>query len=303
MRQELVKRRIQKPDRHRQPLHDLEQLDEIRPLHRQQLRERGAAGLLVFGQDHLAHGADAGFLEEHVLGAAEADALGAELDRGARIVGCIRIDAHADLADLVGPAHQGAELARQFRLDHRHAAGKHLAERAIDGDDVAGLEGAGADAHRAAAIVDADVAAARDAGLAHAARDHGGVRGHAAARGQDAFGGVHAVNVLRRGLDAHQNDLAAIGLQLRGFVRGEHDLAGGRAGRRRQPRRDHVARGVGIDGRMQELIERRGIDARHRFLLRDQAFIGELDCDLRAPPSRCAFRRGSAASTTCRARP
>jgi hypothetical protein len=34
---------------------------------------------LVVGQDHLAHGGDAVALEEHVLGAAQADALGAEL--------------------------------------------------------------------------------------------------------------------------------------------------------------------------------------------------------------------------------
>jgi hypothetical protein len=33
--------------------------------------------------------------------------------------------------------------------------------------------------------------------------------GHAAARGQDALGGMHAVDVLRAGLDAHQDDLAA----------------------------------------------------------------------------------------------
>ena len=36
VRQELVQRRIEQPDRYRQALHDLEQLDEIRALHRQQ---------------------------------------------------------------------------------------------------------------------------------------------------------------------------------------------------------------------------------------------------------------------------
>ena len=111
MRQELVQRRIEQPDRHRQALHDLEQLDEIRALHRQQLRQRGATRLLVLGEDHLAHGADARFLEEHVLGAAKPDALRAELDRGARVLRRIGIDAHADLADGIGPAHQRAEFA------------------------------------------------------------------------------------------------------------------------------------------------------------------------------------------------
>ena len=45
VRQEFVQRRIEQPDRHRQAAHDLEQLDEIAALHRQQLGERGAARL------------------------------------------------------------------------------------------------------------------------------------------------------------------------------------------------------------------------------------------------------------------
>ena len=71
------------------PLHDLEQLDEIGALHRQELGERRAAALLVVGQDHLAHRADAVLVEEHVLGAAEPDALGAEFHaRRARRSAC-----------------------------------------------------------------------------------------------------------------------------------------------------------------------------------------------------------------------
>ena len=74
-------------------------------------------------------------------------------------------------------------------------------------------------------VVDADRAGAGDAGLAHAARDHRRVRGHAAARRDDALGGMHAVDVLGRGLDAHQDHLVAGRLQLLGLVGGEHDLA------------------------------------------------------------------------------
>ena len=154
-----------------------------------------------------------------------------------------------------------------------------MADRAIDGDDVAGLEGAVADRHGAAAVVDADGAAAGDAGLAHAACHDGCMRGHATARGEDAFGGVHAVNVFRRGFDAHQNDLMAVGLQPGGFLRREHDLARGGTRRRRQAGGDDIARRGGIDGRVQQLVERGGIDARHRVVLRDHALIGELDRD------------------------
>ena len=81
------------------------------------------------------------------------------------------------------------------------------------------------------------------------------------------------------GLDAHENDLAPVGLELLRLFRREHDLAGGRARRRRQAGGDHVALGGRIDGRMQQLVERRRIDARDRFLPRDHALIGELDGD------------------------
>src|SRR3546814_10480094 len=51
----------------------------------QQLGERRAPPLLVGGQDHLAHGDDALALEEHMLGAAQPDALGPELARRAGV--------------------------------------------------------------------------------------------------------------------------------------------------------------------------------------------------------------------------
>ena len=68
--QELVQRRIEQADRHRQARHDGEELPEVLALDRQQLVERRAAAGLVVREDHLAHRHDAVALEEHVLGAA-----------------------------------------------------------------------------------------------------------------------------------------------------------------------------------------------------------------------------------------
>ena len=76
--QELVQRRIEQADGDRQRLHGLEEADEVGALHGQQLLERVAAVLLVVGQNHGAHVFDAVFGKEHVLGAAQADAFGAE---------------------------------------------------------------------------------------------------------------------------------------------------------------------------------------------------------------------------------
>ncbi len=102
--QEFMQRRIEQADGDRQARHDLEQLDEILALHGQQLGQRGAAAVLLVGEDHLAHGDDAVGVEEHVLGAAEADALGAEIARGAGIERGLGIGAHLHAAELVGPA-------------------------------------------------------------------------------------------------------------------------------------------------------------------------------------------------------
>ena len=103
MRQEFVQRRIEQADGDRQAGHDLEQFGEVLPLHRQQLGERGAPARLVVGEDHLAHRDDALALEEHVLGAAEADALGAETARHARVGRRLGVGAHLHAPDLVGP--------------------------------------------------------------------------------------------------------------------------------------------------------------------------------------------------------
>ena len=60
-----------------------------------------------------------------------------------------------------------------------------------------------------AAGVDVQLLGAADAGLAHAAGDHRGVRGLAAAGGEDAVGGDHALEVVGVGLPADQHHLLA----------------------------------------------------------------------------------------------
>ncbi len=131
-------------------------------------------------------------------------------------------------------------------------------------------------------VVDADRARARHAGLAHAAGHHRCVAGHTAARGDNAFCRMHAVDVLRRGLDAHKDGLAARLLQRLRLIGREHDLAARRAGRSRQTRRDRVSLGVGVDRRMQQLIERAGLDARYRLLAGDKPLVGHIDGEPKA---------------------
>ena len=91
-----------------------------------------------------AHGDDAVAAEEHVLGAAQADALGAELARRARRRAACRRWCGPQRADLVGPVHQRGEVAGQLGLHGRHDAEHDLAGGAVERDDVARLD------HRAA---------------------------------------------------------------------------------------------------------------------------------------------------------
>ena len=99
------------------------------------------AALLVVGEDHLPHGDDPLVLaEEHVLGAAQADAFGAELAGLDGVGGRVGVGADLQLADLVGPGHQRGEVAGHRRGDGRHLADHHVAGGAVDGDEVAGLD-------------------------------------------------------------------------------------------------------------------------------------------------------------------
>ena len=64
---------------------------------------------------------------EHVLGPAEADALGAELARLRRVLGRVRVRAHLQPADLVGPAEDGLEVLVDLGRDERHLADDDVA--------------------------------------------------------------------------------------------------------------------------------------------------------------------------------
>src|SRR6516164_9551894 len=93
--------------------------------------------MFVIGEDHLAHGGDATFVKEHVLGSAESDSFGTEFQGYPGIARRVGVGAYTELADVIGPSHQDTELAGKRRLDHGHAPGEHLAGGTVNGDDVA----------------------------------------------------------------------------------------------------------------------------------------------------------------------
>ena len=179
------------------------------------LLQRFAARFFVSGQNHLLHERQTIFGEEHVLGAAEADAFGAELAGDFGVARDIGVGANAELAaEFVGPAHELADvIVREIRLDRFRLAQIDVARGAIERNEIAFLDGDGFAADLRGEdlllFVDADAAGADDAGPAHAARDDGRVAGLAADRGQNAFRHVHAVNIVGRGFLADQKHRAA----------------------------------------------------------------------------------------------
>jgi hypothetical protein len=233
VRQELVQRRIEQADRDRQAGHDLEQLDEIARCIGSSLASAARRGLLVVGQDHLAHGADA-VSSKNMCSVRHRPMPSAPNLRAVRASSACRRWRAPELATASAqPISVPNSPDSSGSIIGTAPASTWPVEPSMVMTSPF-LKCARADAHGAAAVIDADACRAGDAGLAHAARHHGGVRGHAAARGQDAFGGVHAVDVFRAGLDAHQDDLARRPAASLGLV-GENTIspvaAPGEAGR------------------------------------------------------------------------
>ena len=210
---------------------------------------------LVVGQDHLPHDRQPVGGHEHVLGAAEPDALGAELARLRGVLGRVGVRAHAQAADLVGPAEDRLEVL----VDRGGTSGTlPTITRPVPPSIVSRSPSASsdvADPHRAGADVDRERLAAGDARLAHAARDDRGVRGHAAVRGEDASCVDQPVDVVGRRLPADEHDVLARPAALLGDVGVEHDRAGRGARRGVQPGRDDLDLGAGVDHRVEQLVE------------------------------------------------
>ena len=232
--EELVQRRVDQPDRHRQAVHGVEDLHEVAALQRLEGVERALALLVGAGQDQVLDQL-AALAEEHVLGADQADAAGAEPAGPGAVRAVVGVGVHAEAALVVGVHHDrvhgpdqvvglvgvrvqlALEVAHDLGRDDRDLAQVDDTAGAVDGDHVALADRDAAGRGELLRLgVHFELLGAADAGLAHAAGDHGRVAGLAAAAGQDALGGDHAVQVVRVGLAPDQDHLLALGGQFDG---------------------------------------------------------------------------------------
>src|SRR5512143_2272507 len=134
-----MERGIQKTNSYRVALHGFKEALEIRALHRKKLGERLLARFGIVGEDHLLHDRQPVFGEEHVLGAAEADALSAELASHLCIARDVGIGAHTQGAYFIDPIHERAKIAAHFRVLCRILTEDYAARTAIDRDVITHL--------------------------------------------------------------------------------------------------------------------------------------------------------------------
>ncbi len=210
VRQEFVERWVEQSDRGWPIFQNAEDFLEIAPLHRQEFVERSATATLAIRKDHRPHFGDTLFFKEHVLSAAEANAFGAKFNRRTRIQRRFSIGAHFQRAHLVSPAHQQTEITRQIRLAHFDGAHHHLTGRPVHSDHVAFLDFTAHHAEHARLGIDLQATGAADTRPAHATGHNGGVAGHAAACRNNGAGSMHALDVFRAGLDAHEDHVLAL---------------------------------------------------------------------------------------------
>ena len=315
--QELVQRRVDQPDGHRQAVHRVEDLHEVAALQRLERVQRGLPARLVLGQDEPLDEL-AALAEEHVLGADQADPAGAEPAGPRAVLAGVRVGVHPEAAPLVGVPHDPVnrldqvvrvraepvlEVLHDGRVGDRDLAEVDGAAGAVDGDHVALADGhAAGRGEPPGPGVHLEFVGAADAGLAHAAGHHGGVAGLAAAAGQDAPGGDHPVQVVRVGLAADQDDRLARGGPLDGRRGVEHRLAD-RGARRGADRGGDLLRLLAeVEPGEHQLGELVAGDPGDRLVHVDEALVHELGGDPERGARRCACPPGSAASRACRAR-
>ena len=227
--------------------------------------------------DHLLHPGKPILGEEHMFRPAQADPLGSEVSRRNGVAGDVGVGPHAQSAHLVGPTHERAELPAFLRVDGGHAAQQHLAGRTVEGEEIPFLHRAIADLEVALGLVDAQPGTAGHTALAHAARHHRGVGRHPAGSREDPLRGIHAVDVVRVGLVSHQDHVASRRFHLHRLVRIEHHLTHRGAGRGGQPLGQHGDGGLGIDARVQQLVELARLHPEERLPLRNQSLVDHLD--------------------------
>ena len=137
-----------------------------------------------------------------MLSTAEAHALRAELTRLRGVVRIVGVGADFQAAESIGPRHDAGKFAANGRVNSGNRAVVYIAGGAVERQPVALLISFTGQLEFFILFVHFNRAATGDTATTHAAGDDSGVRSHTAANGQNAFGGLHALNIFGGSLKA-----------------------------------------------------------------------------------------------------
>ena len=171
LRKELVERRVEETDGDGQPFHGLEDSVEVGFLHDLEFVELYDSLFLRRGDYHLLHDGQTVGVHEHVLGAAEADALRSEGAGAAGVFRRVGVGPDLELRDLVGVVEELAEVVVELRVDEFHLADYDVAVASVEGEVFVFLDGHVADGEGFGGEVDLYGFGSGDAGLAESAGD------------------------------------------------------------------------------------------------------------------------------------
>ena len=210
--QELVQRGVEEAHRDRQPVHGLEDPDEVLPLSLRQLLEGLGLGRLGLGQDHRPYDRQAIRCQEHVLGATQPDPHRSGLACDSCVPGGVGIRTHAQGVggNLVGPLEQLPQLGRHLYLDDPCATERHGTRRAVNGNHVPLGDHHLTD--REVVVADPELVGTHHTWQSPTTGHQGSVADEAAPCREDTLGHRHAGHVVGRGLESDEDDrLSPIG--------------------------------------------------------------------------------------------
>ncbi len=221
-----MQRRVEEADARRFSRQSAEDALEVRLLIRQQFCQSCGAAFFRSREDHFTHRVNAIALEEHMLRAAETDALGTERNGIFNLFRSVRVGTDAQLAELVRQLHHKVVVLEELAFGRLHRLAdedllklavrrgdrsvEHLACRAVDADGITFADRRTVAGQRAVNVVDVNITRAGHAHLAHLTSDQSRMARHAAATGQDALGCDHSAEIFRACLHTRQHDTLAL---------------------------------------------------------------------------------------------
>src|SRR6267142_86129 len=305
VRDEFMKRWVDQANGDRKTVHGFEDADEVASLEREQLVQCLDAGVFFVGQNHFLDGAlplMASFWlfevrEEHMLGAAEADAFRAKLDGFTGVLRRVYVGADPEMARLIGPVHQGFVGLREFGSNERHRFGVDNAFAAIQRDPISFLYHLSGGGHGLRFVINVQFFRADDTAFAPAACYNSGVAGLSAGGGEDALRNGHTADIFGTSFAADEDHFFSARGPLFCFLRGENDPANSRAGHGI----DTGGQDLGnerslihfrIDDGIEAALDVFGLDSQQGLLFGNQLFIGHIHSDAKCRRRRALARPG-----------